>query len=107
MTFSGSNAGVWDGLSKGDPGHWGLEGMNGPSFLGLNQVSGWNETVTFARPVNFVSLDFSHAIGAGSSVTMELEAFHNGFVIGLTSAILGTANSWTTLSLSSSNCSAI
>ena len=27
---------IWDGMSNGDAGGWGLEGTNGPTFVGFN-----------------------------------------------------------------------
>jgi hypothetical protein len=99
VTFGPTNAGVWEGLSQGDPGNWGLEGTNGPQFLGFNGGNGYNEVVTFNNPVNFVSLDFSRSNGSSDGMIM-LSAFDGMTLLGSTSVVLGDINTWSTLSLS-------
>jgi hypothetical protein len=99
-SFSASNAGTWGGNSNGDRGSWGLEGTNGPQFLGFNGINnGYNETVTFSSPVSFVSADFSRSSGS-SDGTITLEAFSGAGLLGSTMANLGAINTWSTLSLS-------
>jgi len=102
VTFIGTNSGIWEGLSQGDPGNWGLEGTNGPQFLGFNNVNGGNgysENVAFSSPVSFVSLDFSRANGSVND-KIELAAYDGATLLGSTSVVLGNIDSWSTLSLS-------
>jgi hypothetical protein len=106
VTFGATNSGIWEGLSQGDPGNWGLEGTNGPQFLGFNGINGYNEAVTFASPVNFVSLDFSRSNGS-SDGTITLSAYDGATLLGSTSAVLGGINSWSTLSLNLSDITSI
>lgn len=96
-TFSATNAGIWGGNSNGDPGTWGLEGTNGPQFLGFNDP--YSEIITFLTPVSFVSADFSRSVGS-SDVTITLEAFNGINSLGSVVADLGDIDSWSTLSLS-------
>jgi len=97
-TFSATNAGTWGGNSNGDPGTWGLEGTNGPQFLGFNPISGFTEVVTFASSVNSVSLDFAGGFET-ESLTITLQAFNDETLLGSTSVSLGPVNTWSTLSL--------
>ncbi len=99
VNFGPTNSGVWEGLSQGDPGNWGLEGTNGPQFLGFNGGNGYNEQVTFDNPVNFVSLDFSRSNGSSDGM-ITLSAFDGMTLLGSTSVVLGDINSWSTLTLS-------
>ncbi len=96
--FGGTNAGIQAGLSRGDSGNWGLQGTNGPGFLGFNSGS-FGDSVTFASPVKSVSLDFARANGS-SSDSIRLTAFDGANAVGSTSAVLGAVNNWSTLSLS-------
>ena len=103
-TFSGTNAGIWAGNSNGDPGLWGLEGTNGPHFLGFNGGAGgsdplyYSEVVTFDVPVSSVSIDFARATGSvDGSVT--LQAFDSSGSIGFVTGELGSVNAWSTLSV--------
>ena len=50
VTFETTDDGsVWGGLSNGNPGTWGLEGTNGPAFLGFNGAS-YSATMLFDVP---------------------------------------------------------
>ena len=84
-TFSTTNAGTWGGNSNGDPGTWGLEGTNGPQFLGFNPISGFTEVVTFSSSVSSVSLDFAGGFET-ESLTITLQAFNGVTLLGSTSA---------------------
>lgn len=98
VTFSGTNAGIWSGMSNGDPGGWSLEGTNGNQFLGFNGDP-YSETLTFLSPVNGFSADFSRS-GGSSDGTITLSAFNGSTLLGSTSGTLGAINTWLTLSLS-------
>ncbi len=95
-----ANAGTWGGNSNGDPGRWGLEGTNGPQFLGFDgrEPSSYSETVTFDTPVSSVSLDFSRA-NESTDVTIILKAFDGSVFLGSTTVDLGEINTWSTLSV--------
>jgi hypothetical protein len=99
VTFIATNSGIWEGLSQGDPGNWGLEGTNGPQFLGFNGNHGYAENVAFSSPVSFVSLDFSRSNGSVDG-RIALSAYDGATLLGSTFVVLGNINSWSTLSLS-------
>jgi hypothetical protein len=103
-TFSATNAGTWGGLSNGDPGAWGLEGTNGPQFLGFNGP--YAETVTFASAVNGFSADFSPS-GGSVDGTITLSAFKGVTLIDSTVVTLGPINTWSTLSLNDSGITSV
>ena len=90
-TFSATNAGIWDGISNGDPGSWGLQGTNGPTFLGFNGNGGYSEVVTFASSVSSLALDFSRSDGSTDG-TITLQAFNGATLLGSTSTVLGPIN---------------
>jgi hypothetical protein len=98
VTFGPTNAGVWEGLSQGDPGNWGLEGTNGPQFLGFNGVNGYDEVVTFATRMNLVLMQFSRSNGSTDGM-ITLSAFNGRTFLGSTSVVLGDINSWSTLGI--------
>ena len=97
-TFSATNRGIWDGISNGDPGNWGLQGTNGPAFLGFNGIGGYSEVVTFASSVSSLALDFSRSNGSTDG-TITLQAFSGATLLGSTSTVLGPINTWSRLSL--------
>jgi hypothetical protein len=98
VTFSATNAGVWNGISNGDPGAWGLQGTNGNQFLGFNGDP-YSETLTFVSPVDSFSADFASS-GGSSDGTITLSAFNGSTLLGSTTGTLGSINTWSTLSLS-------
>jgi hypothetical protein len=96
------------GIAHGDPGGWGLNGTNGPQFLGFNGANStcFCETVTFSTAITSFSADFSRS-GGSTNETITLEAFNGATPVGSTSAVLGGINSWTTLSLSNPDITSI
>jgi hypothetical protein len=104
IVFGGDNAGTWGGLSQGDPGTWGLQGTNGPQFLGFNgsgPTGGYSDSVTFAAPVAGVRFDASLSNGSVNG-TITLDAFDGALLVVSASAILGPINTWSTLSVTHS-----
>ena len=71
VTITGDNAGVWGGISNGNPGGWGLEGTNGPAFLGCNDGDSCSPTFDFAAPVDDVSLDIGLANNWSATFTVS------------------------------------
>jgi hypothetical protein len=104
-TFSATNGGIWGGNSQGNPGSWGLEGTNGPQFLGFNG-SPYSETVTFASAVNGFSADFSRSDGSTDGA-ITLSAFNGATQIDTTTVALGAINTWSTVSLSDSGITSV
>ena len=96
VTFGGTNAGTWDGIAKGDPGSWGVDGTNGQEFLGFNNSTG--DTLMFSSPISFISLDASQTNGSTSG-TFTLNAFNGAILIDTITGRLGAINSWSSFSL--------
>lgn len=67
ITFSGGAKSSF-GLSNGDPGNWGLEGTNGPDFLGNNGtgVGGKIIRMDFVAGQNNFGFDISRANGSSA-----------------------------------------
>jgi hypothetical protein len=98
VTFVGTDDGsTWGGNSNGNPGNWGLEGTNGAGFSGFNGNSN-TQTLTFAGPLSFFSLDASRSNGSQDG-TITLEAYNGATLVATTSANFGAINVWTTLSV--------
>lgn len=71
VTIGGDNAGLWGGISNGNPGGWGLEGTNGPAFLGCNDGDFCSPTFTFSTPVDDFSLDIGLANNWSAGFTVS------------------------------------
>ena len=91
---------VWDGMSNGDPGGWSLEGTHGPSFVGFNGRS-FELWAWFDAPVPALSLDVSSSGGAEPGTRFVLEGYRDGAWVETVEVVLGGANEWMTVSLSS------
>lgn len=89
---------TWGGNSQGNPGNWGLEGTNGPAFLGFNGSS-YSLTANFDAPMGLVSLDVSRSIGSSSGNTFTLDAYSGITLLGSQTVTLGPINSWSTISI--------
>nr|MEA2798274.1 hypothetical protein [Phenylobacterium sp.] len=100
VTFAGTNAGIWSGLTGGDPGNWGIEGTNGTQFLGYNSL--YADTATFFAAVSSAQLDFSRSNGS-SDDTVTLNAFDGASLVDTQTVVLGAINTWSTLSVSGSH----
>jgi len=53
---------IWDGVSGGDPGGWGLDGSNGSQFVVLDGGS-YEMTILFDQPSTDFSIDFTALFG--------------------------------------------
>jgi hypothetical protein len=103
VIFDSDNSGIWDGLSNGDPGNWGLEGTNGPAFLGnngINNLATYVTTIFFSVPVSYVSLDVSRSSGSIPEQELTASAFSGSTWLTSTVVLLGDINHWTPITLS-------
>lgn len=66
VTISGTLFGLVGGVGNGDPGNWDLEGTVGSAFLGINQGTSGNPTITFSAPQTG-SIDIGVAFGETSN----------------------------------------
>jgi hypothetical protein len=102
VTFSATNFGTWSGIANGDPGGWGLNGTNGPDFLGDNggnNGSSYTDYIYFATAQSSVSLDASRSNGSSAGQSLTVYAFAGGSLVATESLVLGSINSWTTFDL--------
>ena len=104
VTFDDRNTGTWDGIDNGDPGGWGVNGTNGPNFLGNN---GGNNGETYAESIFFavgqatVSFDASRTGGSSSGQTLTANAYDgSNNLIDSVVLTLGNVNAWTAFSVS-------
>lgn len=89
---------VWHGLSQGDPGGWGLEGTNGPAFLGFNGRS-YALRARFDAPVAAFGLDVSASDGARAGSQFRIEGFRAGALVESLTLPLAGANQWSSVEL--------
>jgi hypothetical protein len=89
---------VWQGMSQGDPGGWGLEGTTGAAFLGFNGKS-YSVRARFDEPVLGFSVDVSASAGARSGSQFRIEGFRAGALVESFSLPLGGANQWSSVEL--------
>ncbi|CAB4603268.1 unannotated protein [freshwater metagenome] len=98
LTFSGA-FGIVRGVSQGDPGNWGLEGTDGPQFLGQNRAV--PVTVDFATEISTFSIDCSRAFGSVEGQTMKVTGFDaTAGVVDTETFTFGEVNTWSTSTLS-------
>lgn len=96
--FLGVDAGIQNGLTNGDSGNWGVDGTNGPFFLGFNGPS-YSETITIDAPAVSVSLDVSRTSGSAPTDTFTLTAFAGSTPVATQTITLLTQNVWQTVTL--------
>ncbi len=101
LHFGAGPVGVQAGIANGDPGNWGLDGTNGPYFLGFNGSPAYGETVTFDAAVFAVALDVSGSNGSSPTDTFTLTAFSGATPIATQTVTLATINAWQTVAVSS------
>jgi len=102
VVFGGDNSGTWNGLSKGDPGDWAIEGTNGTAFLwnnGLNNRSTYVTTMTFTNAAANVSFDVSRSQGSSPGQQLTINAYDGGSLIASGTITLGDINQWTSILL--------
>ncbi|HKA14077.1 MAG TPA: hypothetical protein VKH41_03595 [Myxococcota bacterium] len=89
---------TWDGLSRGDPGGWEIEGTNGSAFVGFNGRS-YRLTASFDAPVPAFSIDVTAASGSPMGVAFTLEGYRAGALVERNAVTLGGLNQWMTVGL--------
>ena len=91
---------IWDGMSSpnGDLNGWGLDGTNGPAFIGFNGSS-YKLTARFDAPVPAFHVDVAAGSGAISGSTFALQGYLAGALVETTSVTLGGVNQWQTVAL--------
>jgi len=99
VTFGGDNAGTWGGMSKGDPGTWGLAGTNGSAFLGNNGQNSYDTSIFFSIPLSSVSFDVSRSNGSAAGQSLTWYAYDGVNLLGYATITLGGINSWSTVTL--------
>lgn len=105
VTFDGFNSGTFGGIGNGDPGNWGLNGTNGPQFLGNNGVHSGDtyvESIYFAVGQTTISFDASRANGSRAAQTLTVIATASNNFAAIETLTLGDINGWTTFSLTGS-----
>jgi len=70
---------IWSGVSEGDPGGWGLEGTNGPSFLGIDGPT-YTMVMRFDWDVAALSFDVASGAPGAPGQVMVFGYRDNGFV---------------------------
>ena len=97
IQFHTNNDGsTWDGVSKGDPGTWGLEGTEGPAFVGFNGGS-YGLAATFDGVVEGVRLDVAASEGTTHASDFTLEGYMNGMLVERITVPLGAVGEWSTV----------
>ncbi len=101
VTFGSTNSGVWNGLSLGDAGNWGIEGSNGSEFLGNNGFNGGSyvTSIFFTTPVSNISFDASRSNGSSAGQQLVASAYYGSTLLASQSVMLGAINSWSTILL--------
>jgi hypothetical protein len=103
VVFDSRNSGVFGGIANGDPGSWGLNGTNGPHFMGNNGVVNGNtfaETIFFPNGVSSVSFDASRSNGSATGQTLTASAYDGANnLLSSQSHTFGSINTWSTFSL--------
>jgi hypothetical protein len=102
VTFDTRNSGVWDGISNGDPGNWGVDGTNGPNFLGnngLNNGDSWAMSIFFTTPAQAVRFDFARTNGSTIGVSWAYFYDESNALLGSGSLVFAGINRWGSLAL--------
>ena len=98
MFDSADDGVIWDGISKGDPGGWELEGTNGSAFLGFNGAS-YEMGASFDAPVAGFSLDTARAGSSNPEDTFTLLGYREGVLVEEVTVLHGDVNVWQTVEL--------
>jgi len=88
---------IWDGVSGGDPGGWGLDGSNGPQFVVFQGLS--SMTILFDVPVTNASIDFTYLFGPGGG-SLSSTSFLRGEGLSASLRNAGSSQNWITASFS-------
>ncbi|MGD0276132.1 MAG: PEP-CTERM sorting domain-containing protein [Syntrophales bacterium] len=106
VIFGADNSGTFAGIANGDPGNWGLNGTNGPAFLGNNGQNNndtYITTIDFTSLISSVSFDVSRSNGSSSGQALTAAAYSAGSLLGSQTITLGDVNQWSTISLNFAN----
>ncbi len=98
--FPTDDGSIWQGVSQGDPGGWGLEGTNGAAFLGFDGQS-YSVRARFDEPVGGFGLDVAAARGTLFASQFRLEGFLAGALVESVTIPLGGVNQWSSVELGS------
>lgn len=102
ITFGAGDFGVMEGLANGDLGNWGVNGTNGPYFLGFNGSPSYGITATFAAPTNGFALDVSRTNGSSPNDQFTLEWYQGATLVGSTTITFQNVNTWTRVATTAS-----
>ena len=94
-----SSGSTWSGMSQGDPGGWGLEGSNGPAFLGISGPR-YDLAMSFEEPVSTLAFDIARA---GVLLEGEVDVFgirENVLVEWVPVELPSSANDWKRVEMS-------
>ncbi len=97
VLFNPDTTGVYPGLSHGDPGNWGLEGTNGPDFLGFNGP--YVMEVTLSLPYTTLAMDVARSNGSEDGDQLTVTIFDGATLLDTTTITFGVVNAWTTVTL--------
>lgn len=99
VTFDTRNSGTWDGIANGDPGNWGVNGTNGPNFLGNNGGT-YQESIFLGTGVDDISLDASRTNGSSAGQQLTVDEYNAAAVLVASETLtLGAINTWSTFDL--------
>lgn len=99
VTFFTDSASIWDGLNQGDPGGFGVNGTNGPQFLGFTTPPGGNFIgFLFDQPVRNVRFDIATGGLWDPEVTLIINGHIGGMFVGTTLLNLQPDDGWETVS---------
>ena len=98
VQFIGSDGAIWQGVSQGDPGGFGIEGTNGPSFLGFDGGS-FAMDLEFDAPVRGFRLDLTRGVGGSFHLFFTLMGMRDGVVVETVGATFGAVGEWRELVL--------
>jgi hypothetical protein len=98
VTFVGTDGAVWQGVSAGDPGGFGIEGSKGPSFLGFDGASFAME-VHFDEPVRNVRFDLARGARGTFHFFFILHGYRDGELVDMAATVLGDVGVWQEVAL--------
>lgn len=107
VTFTPGDFGVMVGLANGDPGNWGVDGTNGPYFLGFNGGPSYSITALFSSAVSNLFLDVSRTNGSQAGDTFTIAAFNGTTLLTSQTITFNPINSWTTVNLAASGITSV
>jgi hypothetical protein len=107
VIFGSGDTGVQTGLANGDPGNWGVDGTNGPYFLGFNGNPAYSITALFSSAVSNLFLDVSRTNGSAAGDSFTIDAFNGATLIASQTINFSAINTWTTINLAVSGITSV